>query len=267
MGSIPARVADAPVFSDPFKVGILRRGDDLDIVGGSYSSMRTPKLFSAIEKAYKLGFQDGAMEQARLDEMQRQLQVAAKNESTVSRMLANRMPRAIAAESMRLRKELNERTKKRIRAAVHKAVDKAIRRIAPPPPIEPIQALAPARVDNLSALPTIKFTEADRVGQPRISGIYWLLDGGHVNYVGQSVDLHSRVRSHRRSPICEWDHAAIAECPAEAMNDLEAIAIAIFAPRHNLSGGTHGHLRKHTREIRSVDAFFEFYRINFGAGL
>lgn len=47
---------------------------------------------------------------------------------------------------------------------------------------------------------------------PRVAGVYCLIDGGHVLYVGESVDVVGRVKDHAEpgSPSIDPKHFALA---------------------------------------------------------
>jgi hypothetical protein len=68
------------------------------------------------------------------------------------------------------------------------------------------------------------------------SGVYFLIDGREVIYVGQSMDVLSRIATHRKQGK-RFDRFTYIECEPEKMNELEAQYIAAFAPRLNVSFG------------------------------
>lgn len=68
------------------------------------------------------------------------------------------------------------------------------------------------------------------------SGVYFLIDGREVVYVGQSQDILSRIGTHRKQGRL-FDRFAYIECAPEKMDDLEGHYIAAFAPRLNMSFG------------------------------
>lgn len=70
----------------------------------------------------------------------------------------------------------------------------------------------------------------------RASGIYFLIKGLEVVYVGQSLDLLHRIARHRREGR-DFDGYAHIACAPEKLDELEAQYIAAFAPRHNMSFG------------------------------
>lgn len=70
----------------------------------------------------------------------------------------------------------------------------------------------------------------------RASGIYFLIRGLEIVYVGQSVDILHRIARHRREGR-EFDGYAHIICPPEKMDELEAQYIAAFAPSGNVSFG------------------------------
>jgi hypothetical protein len=68
------------------------------------------------------------------------------------------------------------------------------------------------------------------------SGVYFLIDGREVVYVGQSADILSRIATHRKQGR-RFDRFTYIECEPEKMDELEAQYIAAFAPRLNVSFG------------------------------
>lgn len=74
------------------------------------------------------------------------------------------------------------------------------------------------------------------IPMPSASGIYFLLKGMEVIYIGQSVDLLHRIARHRREGR-EFDGYAHIICPPERLDELEAQYIAAFAPIGNVTFG------------------------------
>lgn len=70
----------------------------------------------------------------------------------------------------------------------------------------------------------------------RASGIYFLLLGGEVVYVGQSVDVLHRVARHRREGR-QFDAFSIIECEPQEMDELERKYILCLVPEGNLTFG------------------------------
>lgn len=68
------------------------------------------------------------------------------------------------------------------------------------------------------------------------SGIYFLIRGQEVVYVGQSLDMLHRIARHRREGRA-FDRYACLECKPEKLDELESHYIAAFAPRDNLTFG------------------------------
>lgn len=74
------------------------------------------------------------------------------------------------------------------------------------------------------------------VRSAKASGIYFLVRGDEVVYVGQSLDMLHRIARHRREGR-SFDRYACMECEPERLDALEALYIAAFAPRENMSFG------------------------------
>jgi hypothetical protein len=64
---------------------------------------------------------------------------------------------------------------------------------------------------------------------PRVSGVYFLCKQREVEYVGQSVDVPSRVRQH---PY-DYDAVFFLPVPREHLNQVEGAFIRTLAPREN----------------------------------
>jgi hypothetical protein len=75
------------------------------------------------------------------------------------------------------------------------------------------------------------------------SGIYFLIRGGEVVYVGQSVDVLHRIARHRREGKV-FDSFSYMECDPHQMDRLESLYIKAFVPEENLSLGARQGLRR-----------------------
>lgn len=62
------------------------------------------------------------------------------------------------------------------------------------------------------------------------SGVYFLLDGDEVVYVGQSVNVYSRIGQHTGK---RFDRYAFVPCPIDALDRLESLYIHCLRPRLN----------------------------------
>ena len=69
-----------------------------------------------------------------------------------------------------------------------------------------------------------------------LCGIYFLLRGDAVAYVGQSVSVLGRVSDHRRTGKV-FDSFAFAPCPREQLNTLECLYIRLLNPPDNKNEG------------------------------
>jgi len=69
---------------------------------------------------------------------------------------------------------------------------------------------------------------------PRVSGIYFLVRAGVIVYVGQSVDVHTRVLAHRASK--QFDSAFFWPVPAAELCKVEGAFIRILKPELNGPG-------------------------------
>lgn len=66
----------------------------------------------------------------------------------------------------------------------------------------------------------------------RVTGVYFLIHGDEIVYVGQSVDVFSRFEVHRVSGKV-FDRVYYIECEEWELSDVEAEYIIKFAPKYN----------------------------------
>jgi hypothetical protein len=64
----------------------------------------------------------------------------------------------------------------------------------------------------------------------KVSGVYFLLDGDEVVYVGQAVNVYSRICQHAGK---KFDRYAYVPCPVEILDRLESLYIHCLRPRLN----------------------------------
>ncbi|EGA2709566.1 TPA: GIY-YIG nuclease family protein [Klebsiella pneumoniae] len=62
------------------------------------------------------------------------------------------------------------------------------------------------------------------------TGVYFLLDGDEVVYVGQSLNVYSRISSH---PVNNFNRYAFVPCAVEALDKLESLYIHLLRPKLN----------------------------------
>lgn len=62
------------------------------------------------------------------------------------------------------------------------------------------------------------------------TGVYFLLDGDDVVYVGQSQNVYSRISSH---PAKNFNRYAFVACAVEALDKLESLYIHLLRPKLN----------------------------------
>jgi hypothetical protein len=75
---------------------------------------------------------------------------------------------------------------------------------------------------------------ADKI---QVCGIYFLYRRGICIYIGQSVNIHSRLTEHKkRKP---FDSVSILECSKEDLNDYETAYILKMKPKYNKAGASH----------------------------
>jgi hypothetical protein len=64
-------------------------------------------------------------------------------------------------------------------------------------------------------------------------GIYFLLQGTEILYVGQSVCVFTRIRTHENERRIKFDRIAWVECKKEHLDILESLYIHLFRPVMN----------------------------------
>lgn len=70
------------------------------------------------------------------------------------------------------------------------------------------------------------------VNQDKLTGVYFLIDGDEIVYVGQSRDVVSRVSFHMKN-LVPFDRYFYIHCPEGALDVLESIYIHILSPSLN----------------------------------
>lgn len=66
----------------------------------------------------------------------------------------------------------------------------------------------------------------------RTSGIYFLIRDGEIVYVGQSVNVYTRIADHMRTR--EFTHTHVHECDVSEMDGLEEYYISLLQPIENI---------------------------------
>lgn len=69
--------------------------------------------------------------------------------------------------------------------------------------------------------------------KPLLSGVYFLLSGGRVVYVGQAKNIKARIRQHKEDPNKVFDAYAYLPCEVEYLDTLEALYIMHLRPAQN----------------------------------
>lgn len=65
------------------------------------------------------------------------------------------------------------------------------------------------------------------------SGIYFLLLGGEVVYVGQAIDMRKRIGNHLVEAVKHFDSVCCVPCGEQNLLKLERFFIEKFVPRYN----------------------------------
>jgi hypothetical protein len=69
--------------------------------------------------------------------------------------------------------------------------------------------------------------------KPRLSGVYFLLQGNHVVYVGQAKNVKKRLAMHKADPDRVFDSYAFLPCDEKDLDTLEALYIMHLRPKQN----------------------------------
>lgn len=67
--------------------------------------------------------------------------------------------------------------------------------------------------------------------EPRKAGVYFLVRGSSVVYIGQSTDIESRIEAQREA--YNFDVAYFIEVPSDRLDDVEGAAIRFYEPEFN----------------------------------
>jgi len=68
---------------------------------------------------------------------------------------------------------------------------------------------------------------------PNTCGVYFLISGDDIVYVGRSKSIHRRIREHVSDKTKEFDSFCIMECEYYESRRLEIVYIGKFNPRYN----------------------------------
>lgn len=142
--------------------------------------------------------------------------------------------RAIAAKGVATRKANREREAAE-RDELRRSVDPLRRQIA-----ELEQRLASLqRMEIMNAVSAEMTGKAllrnDEIARAALSwskasGVYFLLDGDEVVYVGQAVNVYSRIGQHTDK---RFDRYAFVPCAVDALDRLESLYIHVLRPKLN----------------------------------
>lgn len=72
---------------------------------------------------------------------------------------------------------------------------------------------------------------------PHKSGVYFIMDGKTVVYIGQTWCVYCRAMSHKNKDW-KWDRVRAIECDKETRKAYEKRLIGIFKPKHNIQHNT-----------------------------
>lgn len=95
--------------------------------------------------------------------------------------------------------------------------------------------LIPKRIGPMKTASEIVATAISM--EPRKRGIYFLILGAEIVYVGQSIDINARLFEHRRGHM-SFSRWAWIECAAGSLDPIERAYIDAFLPKHNQDSKT-----------------------------
>jgi excinuclease UvrABC nuclease subunit len=111
----------------------------------------------------------------------------------------------------------------------------------------------PASVQDVIAAAGTKGVWAELQCDPVFCGVYILLSGDEPVYVGQSIDVLARCRSHvRRRRSKEFDRIVYFACDELDLDPLEAALIIALRPKYNSHAYPTRGRRKHITERRRL---------------
>lgn len=87
---------------------------------------------------------------------------------------------------------------------------------------------------SVSRMVNIKEQEilAGSIPAPSCAGIYFLIKESKIVYIGQSINLLSRIGNH--AARIDFDKYTFIKCEKENLNDVESTLIKRFNPKHNV---------------------------------
>ena len=94
--------------------------------------------------------------------------------------------------------------------------------------VEAMQTLS----DKITGKSLLRHEQIVELGMPwqKSGGVYFLIDGDRVVYVGQSVNIYSRIPQHYNK---KFDKYAYVPCATHQLNVLESLYIHLLQPKFN----------------------------------
>ncbi len=108
---------------------------------------------------------------------------------------------------------------------------------------QPVEAFCPPEVaalygdlDQMRAAVVESAQRSEIEDARRLCGVYFLIDGDEVVYVGQSVNVAARILQHIACPTKQFNRACYVPVHPDELDDTEKSLITLFAPKHNSMG-------------------------------
>ncbi len=108
---------------------------------------------------------------------------------------------------------------------------------------QPVEVFCPPEVaalygdlDQMRAAVVGAARQAEVEDVRRLCGVYFLIDGDEVVYVGQSVNVAARILQHIADKTKQFSRACYVPVHPDDLDETERSLITLFAPRHNSLG-------------------------------
>lgn len=85
-----------------------------------------------------------------------------------------------------------------------------------------------------NGLVELQFLRENAEALDRVCGIYFLMQDGHVVYVGQSINCYGRIDRHYQEGKKVFDSVYVVRTDADMLDCLEALYIKKFSPMYNV---------------------------------
>lgn len=84
---------------------------------------------------------------------------------------------------------------------------------------------------------------------PTVCGVYFLIQGRSIMYVGQSKNIAARIGSHASSIYKHFDRYSIIKCEEADLDLVESMYIQLLSPPWNTASGRHHNAAQELEEL------------------